>query len=179
MTKNKKGYTLIELVMAISLLVIVLLGGTTIFYQSFKSSGVSDIQASLNTSLRTLDEMIEGSLRYGRVISVSGEFGNKNRTDCLAAADEGVSGTILEVRDPNGGEVVYSYLLDGTVSSNSGIIISNPEVYISKLKFSWYCRSGVYDKMNLSMEATGSANTGEVTTGIFNKDINLFNSGVN
>lgn len=173
------GYTLIELVMAISLLVIVLLGGTTIFYQSFKSSGVSDIQASLNTSLRTLDEIIEGTLRYGRVISVVGDDGSKLRTDCVTAADEGVSGHILEVRDTNGGQVIYSLLNDGTVSSNSGIIVSNPEIYVTKLKFSWYCRSGVYDKINLSMEATGSANTTEITTGVFNKDINLFNSGVN
>lgn len=177
--KKLFGYTLIELVMAISLLVIVLLGGTAIFYQSFKSSGVSDIQASLNTSLRSLSEIIEGNLRYGRVISVVGDSGSKLRTDCIAAADEGVSGYILELRDTNGGQVVYSLLTDGTVSSNSGVLVSNPEVYITKLKFSWYCRSGVYDKMNLSIEATGSAKTAEVTTGVFNKDINLLNSGVN
>ncbi|HSV94773.1 MAG TPA: prepilin-type N-terminal cleavage/methylation domain-containing protein [Spirochaetia bacterium] len=178
MIRFSKGYTLIELVMAVSLLVIVLLGGTSIFYQSFKSSGVSDIQASLNNSLRSLEEMIEGSLRYGKVTRVYGDSGNKIRSDCLVAGDFGVSGYLLEIQDPSGGVAVYTLLSDGTVSSNSGVIISNPDIYVTKLEFRWYCKSGVYDKMNLSMEATASGNTTEVTTATLVKDISLLNSGI-
>ena len=174
MNKQIHGFTLIELIMAVSLLVLVLVGGTTIFYRSFRSSGVSDIQASLNTSLRSLDDMIERTLRYGEVIRV-GE--DKFREECLAGE---VSGDTLVVKDTSGGVAIYSLEENGRVSSNSAdVIISNPEVEITKLEFTWFCRSGVNDKMNLYIEASSKSKTGEGSTAVFNKDINLLNSGIN
>jgi type II secretory pathway pseudopilin PulG len=176
MRKLVNGYTLIELVMAISLLIIVLIGGTAIFYRSFRSSGVSDIQALLNSRLRSLDELIERSLRYGSVSRV----GEKYRSDCLAQGDSGVTGNILAVRDPSGGVVTYTFLeQEGTVSSNSGVIISSPDIKITKLEFKWFCRSGINDKMNLYIEASPSVESGGSSKGVLNKDINLLNSGIN
>lgn len=168
------GYTLIELIVTVALLVIVLTGGTAIFYRSFRSGGVSDIQTVVNTSLRSLDEMLERTLRYGTVIRVADSY----REECLDAVD-GVSGDTLIVRDISGGMATYSLLSDGTVSSNSGVIISNPDIFVTDLKFTWYCRSGVSDKINLLIEATSSAVTGERIRGVFEKDINILNSGVN
>lgn len=178
---RRDGYTLVELVMAVSLLIIVTLGGTAIFYRSFRSSGVSDKQSVLNSSLRLLDEMIEQNLRYGSVISVENASGQKLRSDCVTSglSELGVSGDKLEFKDASGGVAVYSLLEDGTVSSNSGVIVSNPEIVVTKLVFTWYCRSGVNDKINLYIEANSGATTGEVITGKFNKDINLLNSGIN
>ena len=177
----KSGYTLIELVVTISLLVIVLIGGTAIFYRSLRSSGVSDIQTSTNNSLRSLDEMIERSLRYGTVLRVikSGEKIDYYRPDCLSSGAEGVSGDSLVVRDNSGGTAIYTLLSDGTVSSNSGVVISNPGIIVNVLRFTWICRSGVNDKINLYIEASSGAKTGEGITKSFNKDINLLNSGVN
>lgn len=173
---SSSGYTLIELLMAVSLLVLVLVGGTTIFYRSFRSSGVSDIKASLNTSLRTLDEMIERSLRFGEVIRVGDNY---FREECLMASpSEGIVGSELVVRDPAGSIATYS-LIDGEVSSNSGVIISNPEIEVTKLQFTWYCRSGVNDKINLLIEARSRTNSGEGSEASFVKDINLLNSGIN
>lgn len=177
--KNTKGFTLIELVVTVALLVIVLTGGTAIFFRSFRSSGVSDVQALVNNSLRSLDEMIERSLRYGMVYRVSGVNGVKVRKDCLMAGDNGVVGNTLVVIDNVGGTAAYTLDENGKVSSNSGIVISNAGIKVSKLQFTWYCRSGVNDKMNLYIEASSSAKTGEGSTGVFNKDINLLNSGIN
>jgi prepilin-type N-terminal cleavage/methylation domain-containing protein len=172
--KKVWGYTLIELLMAISLLVIILVGGTTIFYRSFRSSGVSDIQTTLNNGLRSLDEMIERTLRYGEVLRV----GDSNfREECLEGE---VSGSTLVVRDASGGVAIYSLLEDGRVSSNSSdSIISNSCLKITKLQFTWICRSGVNDKMNLLIEAepVSKADEGQVAT--FKKDLNLLNSGIN
>lgn len=169
-----KGYTLIELVVTVALLAIVLTGGTAIFYRSFRSSGISDVQTTVNNSLRSLDEMLERTLRYGTVFGVGGKY----RDDCLASA-VGVSGNSLAVRDIFGGEATYTFLPNGTVSSNSGVIISNSEITVTKLQFTWYCRSGVNDKMNLLIEANSSAVTGENASSTLNKDINLLNSGIN
>lgn len=179
MNNYRAGYTLIELVVTIALLVIVLMGGTVIFYKSFRTSGVSDIQTVLNSSLRSLDEMLESSLRYGTVVRLVADSGSKYRADCLNAGSDGVTGNILVVRDSVGGSAIYSLLADGTVSSNSGVIISNPAIVVSKLQFTWYCQSGANDKINLSMEASSSAKTGEGVSVVFNKDINLLNSGIN
>lgn len=175
MTNKMYGFTLIELVVTIALLVIVLTAGTAIFFRSFKSSGISDIQTTLNNSLTSLDDLIERSLRYGNVVRVSNQGVDSLRPDCIAAGDTGVSGNVLAVTDSSGGTAIYSLLTDGTVSSNSGVIISNPSVFFKTLKFTWYCRSGVNDKMNLLIEATSS---GGVSASM-SKDINLLNSGIN
>lgn len=174
------GYTLIELIVTVSLLAMILTGGTAIFYRSFRSSSISDVQTVVNNGLRSLDEMLEGTLRYGTVIRVTGDSGDKYRADCLESGETGVVGDTLVVNDSLGESATYTFLSDdGTVSSNSGVIISNPEITVINLQFTWYCRSGVNDKMNLLIEATSSAKTGEEATGILSKDINLYNSGIN
>lgn len=178
MTLKNKAYTLIELVMAVSLLAIVLTGGTAIFYKSFRSSGISDIQTSLNTNLRVLDTMIESTLRYGIVNRISTTSEDYFRNECLLSGSNGVTGDIMVVKDLSGGVAVYS-LFDGVVSSNSGEPISNPEINVTKLEFTWYCRSGVNDKMKLVIEAETTGKTGDLTRGSFVKDINLLNSGIN
>jgi len=177
--KKHSGYTLIELIMAVSLLVIVLVGGTAIFYRSFQSSGVSDIQTGLNNGLKSLGDMIEGSLRYGTVVRVVGDSGDKYRTECLNAGETGVSGDSLVLKDSAGEFLVYTLLADGTVSSNSGEIISHQGIVIYELLFTWICRSGVNDKINLLIEATSNTISGEVVSGTINRGINLFNSGIN
>lgn len=174
------GYTLIELIVTVALLAIVLTGGTAIFYRSFRSSSTSDVQTMVNNGLRSLDEMMERTLRYGVVNRVTGDGGDKYRSDCLENGETGVVGDTLVVKDALGGSATYSFLSDdGTVSSNSGVIISNPEITVTKLQFTWICRSGVNDKMNLLIEATSSLTTGEEAGSTLEKDINLLNSGIN
>lgn len=169
------GYTLIELIITVTLLAIVLTGGTAIFFKSFRSSSISDVQTVVNNGLKSLDEMIERSLLYGTVIRVGD---NNFRAECLASAI-GISGNTLGVRDLYGGEAIYTFdPINYKVSSNSAII-SNSDIKVTKLKFTWYCRSGVNDKMNILIEATSSATIGEGASGILNKDIFLLNSGVN
>ncbi len=171
--RNKKAFTLIELVVTIALLVIVLTGGTAIFFKSFRSSGISDLQTTVNNGLTSLDNLIERSLRYGAVVRVSSQGVDNFRTDCLLAGDSGVAGDTLAVRDNDGGVAIYSFT-HGTVSSNSAVI-SSPGIIIKNLQFTWYCRSGVNDKINLLIEAT----SGGVVSASFSKDINLLNSGIN
>ena len=181
---RKKGYTLIELVMSISLLVIVLLGGTAIFFRSLRSSGISDIQSSVNNNLRTLDEMIEGVLRYGTVTHLVGLNDlDIERDDCLLAGDNGVTGKAIVIRDSWGATAQYTRGVDienerGYVASNSAMI-SNPEIDVTKLEFLWYCRSGVNDKIKLLIEAKTEESSGETISGKIDKDINMLNSGIN
>lgn len=174
--KKRNGYTLVELVVAVSLLSIVLLGGTIIFFKSFKSSGVSDAQTNVNNSVRSLEEMIEKAVKYGTVYRVVGASDN-DRTACLAAGSTGVVGSQVSVRDLNGGSALYSFA-NGEVSSNSAVI-SNPSVTVTKFQITWYCRSGVNDKMKIEIEATSGKVNQDLVVGKLEKDINLLNSGIN
>jgi prepilin-type N-terminal cleavage/methylation domain-containing protein len=174
-----KGYTLVELVITVSLLVIILAGGTAIFLRSLRSSGLSDSQSTLNESLNSLDLMMEKVLRYGTVTRLVDSDGNSiYREKCIEASSSGVTGVILAARDSEGGTAIYS-LSDGVVSSSSGVAISNPNVYVTSMQFTWYCISGINDKINLLVEATVSGKTGAGTSGTLDKDINLLNSGIN
>lgn len=179
---NRHGYTLIELVISISLLVIVLLGGTAIFFRSLRSSGISDMQSLVNNNLRSLDAMIQNVLRYSTVIRLVGTTGDFSRTQCLSAGSNGVTGQTLTVRDGMGGTAVYSRGVNtdniGFISSNSGVVISTPEIDVTKLEFVWYCRSGVNDKLKLVIEASVKTKSDEKTSGKIEKDINLLNSGI-
>lgn len=172
MSKNNKGFTLIELIVTVSLLMIVLVGGTSIFYKSFMSSGVSDIQSTLNFSLRSIGEMIEKNLLFNSVVNV----GVNTRVECLANP-AGVTGDTLKFKDRFGGVSIYE-LADGKISSNSAVI-SNPGITVTKLNFTWICKSGVNDKINIEIEADSSAKTGEMVSGKLQKTILLLNSGTN
>lgn len=173
MKRKFKGYTLVELVMVVSLLAIVLTAGTSIFYRSFQSSGVSDIQTTLGNSLRSLDRMFERTLRFGKVVRV----GDNYRENCLSAEEDGVSGNTLGVLDLSGGNVLYSFA-NGEVSSNSAVI-SNPDITVTELVFTWYCKSGINDKMKLHIKANLTGLAGEAVSFEINKVINLLNSGTN
>src|SRR5258706_13647206 len=76
---KKAGYTLIELLIAILLLAVILLGGTSLFYRNLRSSGLGDVDLGLNTALRLVLSVIERDIRYGTVNSV----GACVRADCL------------------------------------------------------------------------------------------------
>lgn len=178
MKKTDYGFTLVELVVTVALMGIILTGGTAMFFGSFKSSGVSDIQTSINNSLRSLDEVIERTLLYGTVVRVVSAGVDHDRDSCISAGENGVAGSSLVVRDASGGTAVYA-LADGVVTSNSGEVISNSAVVISRMEFTWFCRPGVNDMINLDLEATMDTVSGDGITSEFSKTINLINSGIN
>jgi len=178
MKRTPFGYTLIELIITIALLVIVLTGGTAIFYRSFRSSGLSDLQTTVNSGVKSLGDSIERTLKYGVVSRVNDGGEDMDRNDCLLAGEEGVVGDGITIKNFTGGGATYDLLVDGTVSSNSGVI-SNTGIFVTKLQFTWRCTSGVNDKMNLVIEATPNPQTEEGFVGVLNRDINLLNSGVN
>ena len=177
MINKQTGYTLIELIMTVALLVIVLTAGTAIFYRSFQSSGLSDIQATVNNDLNSLSDAIDRNIRFAEVVRVDNNF----RTDCLNTPGGKVVGSTLVVDDFTGGSTAYSLSLpDGKVSSTSAnpTVLNSPDIQVTKLEFTWYCKSGVNDKINIDIEAK-ALTTAAGSTGVLNKEINLLNSGIN
>ncbi|EKD53175.1 MAG: hypothetical protein ACD_61C00122G0008 [uncultured bacterium] len=175
-----KGYTLIEVIISMLLLVIILVGGTALFYQSLRSSGLSDVDLGLTSSLRSVLSSIEKDIRFGQVVSVGTGF----RLDCVSAGEVGYPGDSLTVSDLVGAETVYT--LDNnriaSTSSQTGnmVFVSPAEMKIERLSFTWFCQGGVSDKIKVEIDASNVVlGSGVGVTRKVSTDISLFNSGIN
>lgn len=177
---KNSGYTLIEMMVAISLMVIVLMGGTTLFIQNLRTGGMTEADLNLNGSLRAILDEFERNLRYGKVIKVD----EVNRDQCLAYGDTGYTGTKVSVEDLNGLVTVYS-LLSNKIASTSSLTndtdyINNDTVRVNSVSIKWFCRSGISDKINLSIDAsTTSLGNGVTITRSVSRDLILLNGSTN
>jgi prepilin-type N-terminal cleavage/methylation domain-containing protein len=173
-----KGYTLIEVIISMLLLVIILVGGTALFYQSLRSSGLSDVDLGLTSSLRSVLSSIEKDIRFGQVVSVGTGF----RLDCVSAGS--VAGDSLTVNDLVGAETVYSLENDRIASTSSQmgntVFVSPVELKIERLAFTWFCQGGVSDKIKVEIDASNIVlGSGVGVTRKVSTEISLFNSGIN
>lgn len=175
-----KAYTLIEVIVSVLLLAIVLLGGTTLFYQSLKSTGLSDVEANVNNAAQALLRAMEKDIRYYNVKTVDGG----TRVECLLGGASGLTGTTLTVLDLNGLETVYS-LKDAKVASTSSATgqityLNSGQVTIESLQFTWYCQAGISDKIKIAIDASSSAMGTGIQVGLnVATEIDLLNSGLN
>lgn len=180
MKKNNKGYTLIELVVAMSLFIIILLGGTSLFTQNLRSEGLTEVTVNMNSTLRSVLDELERVLRYGRVITID----NVDRDQCLAFGTTGFTGSTFVVEDING--LVSTYELDGnkisSVSSqtNEAIFLSPETIKINSFSVQWFCQSGISDKINLEINASSTAlGSGVTVTKTVSRNLVLLNGSIN
>ncbi len=175
-----KGYTLIEMVVALSLFLIILLGGTTLFSQNLRSGGLTEVDLNLNGTLRTILDEMERTLRYGKVVMVD----SVDRDQCLALGSDGYTGTVLRVEDLTGLESSYSLDTNkiASVSSetNETIFLNGDSIKINSILIKWYCQSGISDKINLEINASSTAlGSGITITRTVERDLVLLNGSIN
>ena len=177
-----KGYTLIELVIVVTLLAVVLLGGTSIFYKNLRSSGLGNVDLSLSSELRRIISVLDKSLRFSSVSNVS--FGNTTytRTDCLNAGS--VIGDSIRAIDLSGSETLYSLdtekIASTSTTTSQKVLLTNVNSRVTSLGFTWYCQSGVSDKIKIDIEMASSVlGSGFEISRKMSSEINLLNSGIN
>ncbi|OGD84007.1 hypothetical protein A2572_00565 [Candidatus Collierbacteria bacterium RIFOXYD1_FULL_40_9] len=174
------GYTLIEMLVALSLMVIVLLGGTLLFTQNLRTGGLTEVDLRVNSSARAIFDELERTLRFGEIIRV----GESRRDDCLSAASSGVSGSSLVVETLSGVETEYS-LSNQKVASVSGdnpepFYLGGDDVAVNSLDIKWFCQSGISDKINLEISISSTVlGTGVTITKTVSRDILLLNGSIN
>jgi len=179
-----KGYTLVELVVVVSLISVVLLGGTAVFYRSLRSNALGNMDLTINLESRSVLSLIEKDIRFGSVKSIvlSSPPTIYERSDCLSAGS--IVGDMLVVSDMQGLETTYSLSSEKVASTSavpSTVFLTNSSaVTVKTLRFTWYCQSGISDKIkiDISMENPTAADDLVVSRTI-SKEINLLNSGIN
>jgi prepilin-type N-terminal cleavage/methylation domain-containing protein len=137
---RNKGFTLIELMVSISILGILAVTATTIFFRTFRGSGKTETLVTVEQSgtylLSIMERFIKGALQVTAV-------GDGN---CPG------SGESLSLVNADGGETVFA-LSEGSITSNSAKI-SPSEVTISDLLFDCTRTSGAPDKIAVSFDLT-------------------------
>jgi len=174
-----RGYTLIEAIISVLLLAIILLGGTTLFYQNLKSVGFSDVNSNLNSTLNSILGALEKDIRYGEVTNV----GMGSRLECLTTESAGYGGTSLRVRDLNGHETVYSLEDDKVASTASETgqkgYLNSDDIKVETLDFTWFCLAGVGDKIKITIDASSNIlSTGIKVEQNVSTEVDLLNSGL-
>ena len=177
-----KGYTLIELVIVITLLAVVLLGGTSIFYKNLRSSGLGNVDLSVSSELRGIMSVLEKTLRFSVISGIRSGDTSYTRTDCLKTGS--VTGDTLTIIDLGGFESVYSLNIEKIASTSTATAqkayLTSGNSKVRSLAFTWYCESGVSDKIKIDIEMASSVlgSDFEISRKISN-EINLLNSGIN
>ena len=177
--KKTNGFTLMELIVSVSVLAVILVAGTMILFRNLNTGGLSDAEASVKLGANQLFDTIERNIKFSDVESVGGGL----RTDCVSAGASGFPGASLTVRDQMGAITTYSESINSRVASNSMEISSdNMLIKTGTLLFTWYCHPGIGDNIKISFSATDKSSNALVapilSNSVYEKTINLPNSGL-
>lgn len=178
--KYSKAYTLIEMIVSLSLVMIILIGGTTLFTQNLRTGGLTEVDLNLNGSLRAILDEFERNLRFGKVVMVD----NVTRDQCLAYGASGYTGSQISVEGLDGLISTYSLLSNKIASvsakTNETDYINSEAVKINSVAIKWYCQSGISDKINLTIDASSTTLGSGVTIGrTVSRDMILLNGSTN
>lgn len=193
-----KGFTLIEMIVAVSILAMVLIAGTTIFYRVLYSSDIGSNDMKVNMAMRNVLKIIEKKLTFAEIEFV-GE-GTNTRTECLKRSVEpevGIEGKIIGGSDVDGKAITFDLdeenhkiLMTTEVVEideqnnekivNSESVISPSFLEVKDLKFLWSCKTGENDKLTVTVESkVGDARGNEPDLDrIITKEVVLLNSGL-
>lgn len=173
-----KGYSLMELLVVISVLVIVMIGGTTIFLSNLRSGGMNEVQLKTSKSARSLMDTIESRLRYSKVVDID----SLQRDRCLLAGTDGVSGSKILFENAEGRQEEIGFF-DGSITSSSAelnvsVKLNSDNVTVEKFVVEWFCGPGINDKikLDLSLKGVGVDQKFNATEGI-TREMILLNSG--
>ncbi|MBU1200494.1 hypothetical protein KJ953_03065 [Patescibacteria group bacterium] len=143
------GYTLMELVVVIGVLIVVIGAGMNVFYQSLRSGAKIDYELFLDGTSRVVENSMSLLIRYGQVVGVEGQ----DDSVCLSAGSGGVVGNTLVVAE-NGRQTEYALISDFIASSSSQQVRVSPEgMKVNAIEFNWVCGYGKQEKVVVSYRA--------------------------
>ena len=176
---TKRGFTLIELMVAVGILAILASTGTAIFMRSLRGTSQIEIRRTLDDRAGLITNGLGRFFREGVVVSLGGQ----TRDTCLTAGS--LNGSSLVVKAIDGLSSTFSVDASGLISSVSAqTIVINPESVTVDYQgvlgyyFTWYCSAGIPDRLVMQFKATLVSQQGD--TSVNNDyiiDVTMRNSG--
>lgn len=151
MNNKQQGFTLIEILMTITVLGVLFATSVALFFQVFRSSGKSssvvDVEQNAQLSMSIMDRLIKNA----------------------QSVDSGCpgSGNAITITNRDGQQTTFSVIVDADgvsrLASNSAEI-STPEVEITNLTFDCLKTEGVPEQIEISMTIAFTSTKDDINT---------------
>lgn len=128
---ESKGYTIVELLAVVAILVIISGVVTGILYSTLRGSNKSRISTDITQNGNYAISVIAASIIDARSVT---QVGGVNISDCTASP----SGTSITLRRISGGLTTFS-CSNGTIASNSASLINSEDVTVEPNTCFFYC----------------------------------------
>ncbi len=146
MEMKTKGFTLIEMVVAIGILGTVGMVASLIFFSTLRGVAKTDITREVKQNGDYAITVMERMIRNAAGIDSS--------TVC-----NGTSLSSLKIQNTDGNSTTFS-LVSGQIASGSGIFLTNPKVSVTNLVFTCSRAVGKPDVINISFNAAQAGSAG-------------------
>lgn len=176
---SNKGFTLMEMMVAVTLVVILAGVGTSIMLLSLRSTMQTSVNQKLNRGLsQTLDLISEG-VKYANGVEVIKSDGTIiTREECISQTKTvgSVYGVSFRVKD-GFGESIYT-LSNKVVSSSSATILnlSDTTLEVTGLGFDWSCGFSRPDTLTISIDGCQFCNTVSEIKKTVTRELTMYNS---
>lgn len=176
-----RGYTLIELVVAVGILAVLTTTGVMIFMRTLRASSQVEIRKTLDGRAKLVLNSLARFLSEAEATELEGV----GRFDCLSAGS--LEGDTLKVMALDNIETSFS-VSGGTLASIAAILVQTinlneaTEVSFGKAGgvdyFTWYCLNGVPDRLRMRFKATAVGQEGDAgVSNDYDLEVVMRNSG--
>jgi prepilin-type N-terminal cleavage/methylation domain-containing protein len=174
---NKHGFTLIELVIGVSLTSMLMVIGSFLFYRGLGLGSETQSNVNINAAVTTFFDGMNNFMRFRLIESVGQGGVNRSRFDCETSYPNAVTGESIVISDKYGASEYR--LIENRIASVSGnpIMLTPAGVRIRDLSFDWYCQPGSVDRVIINLEARDASQSSDLRFAPFTKEVYLYNSG--
>jgi|SRR3989344_2799913 len=174
---RQKGFTFIELLLAVGIIGLMATAGVSIFLSSLRGTSQIELRRTLDDRARLILDGLGRFFHEGRVVSLDGQ----TRSTCQAVGS--ITGDTLVVKSLDDLETTLS-VSNGLLSSASAVtVVINPESVTLEHRadlsyyFNWLCSSGTPDRLQMLFKVV-SAGAGEANlTNDYDLTVIMRNSG--